>query len=258
MAGVQSVERAIALLQAVGRNTAGLVDLAEATALPTSTAARLLSTLEATAAVVRQADGTYGIGPAIAGLTRRAGAADDRVPTLTEAAAPHMRALASRFDEAVGLSVHAGSDIATIAQVDAPKPVQAQDWTGSRWPIYAGCSGLVLMATWTADEVAEQLSRRLLALTPVTVTRPAMIRQRIQLARVDGFAWSRGDYVPEVTSVAAAITDEQGRGFATLYVYGPSYRFPPEDQDGAIGDAVLHHAREISREIAVGPALRAS
>ena len=46
MSSVQSVERAIAILRAVGVRPGGLVDIADRTNLATSTAARLLATLE--------------------------------------------------------------------------------------------------------------------------------------------------------------------------------------------------------------------
>ena len=50
----------------------------------------------------------------------------------------------------IAADVAVGRDTVTIRQVDAPKPVQAEDWTGTRVPLHAGCAGLVVMATWPA------------------------------------------------------------------------------------------------------------
>ncbi len=68
MAGVKSVERAIALLSRVAHSPGGLVDLADATGMPTSTTARLLATLEDLDALRRSDEGVYRIGPTVAVL----------------------------------------------------------------------------------------------------------------------------------------------------------------------------------------------
>ena len=134
MAGVKSVERAIALLGQVAHRPAGLVALAEATGLPTSTTARLLATLEDLDAVRRDDDGVYEIGPTVAVLA----VSESGEPSLRDTAFPYLEELATTLDEAVGLSVVTGEESVTIAQVDTPRPVQAQNWEGTRWPLEHG------------------------------------------------------------------------------------------------------------------------
>lgn len=232
MSRVTSVERAIALLGGVASRPAGLVELAQAADLPTSTAARLLATLEGVDAVRRNATGVYRIGPTIASLA----AAAELDTGLTQMARPHMVQLVAEIDEAIGLAIPAGRDSVTILQLDAPRPIRAEDWTGTRWPLHAGCSGIVLLSRWPDDEVDDYLAGPLVQLTDATEVDPSRVRDRIARTRTAGLDWSHGEYVEGLSSVAVPILDGSGRAIATLYAYGPSYRFP----DASTRDPVEH------------------
>ncbi|HYO39592.1 MAG TPA: IclR family transcriptional regulator [Nocardioidaceae bacterium] len=234
MAGVKSVERAIALLSQVAHRPGGLVDLADATGLPTSTTARLLATLEGLDAVRRDDAGVYRIGPTVAVL----GVTEAGEPSLRDIAFPHLEELATTLDEAVGLSVLAGEQSVTIAQVDIPRPVQAQNWEGTRWPLHQGASGHALVATWDPEDIAAFLKAHPDA--------PGLA-EHIASPPASGVWWSVGDYVEGLTSAAAPILDGRGYGVGTLYAYGPSYRFPSEETTGLIEESLLDRAARISR-----------
>lgn len=216
MTTVQSVVRSMTLLEQVAHRPRGLVDLADAAKLPTTTTARLLATLEDLHALRRDDEGIYRIGPTIISLV----STGDVGSSLRALAHPHMVELVGAVDEAVGLSIPVDRVAVTIAQVDAPRAVKAEDWYGTRWSLLGGGTGYALMATWSQSEVEELLDGS---------SDPGRVRDGIAAARASGVSWSHGDYVDELSSVAAAIVDDSGRGIAALYVYGPSYRFP----DGA-------------------------
>ncbi len=233
MTTVQSVARSIALLEEVARRPRGLVGLAAAANLPTSTTARLLATLEDLEALSRDDAGVYRIGPTITSLV----AAGDVEPSLRALAHPHMIELVAEIDEAVGLSVPVGDEIVTIAQVDAPRPVKAEDWYGTRWPLLRG-SGFALLATWSESEVEHMVDG---------ASDTERARQGIARARETGVSWSYGDYVDELSSVAAPIVDGSGRAVAALYIYGPSYRFPASAAIVDIERCLRDTAARISR-----------
>ena len=234
MAGVKSVERAIALLSQVAHRPEGLVGLAAATGLPTTTAARLLATLEGLDAVRRDEDGVYRIGPTVAVLA----VAESGEPSLRDIAFPYLEELATTLDEAVGLSVLTGEEIVTIAQVDIPRPVQAENWEGTRWPLHQGSSGHALVATWDPDDIAAFVAAH-----------PDVPNLAAHLADPPGSGvwWSFGDYVEDLTSAAVPILDGYGYGVATLYAYGPSYRFPSAETTPGIEAALLDRAARITR-----------
>lgn len=234
MSTVQSVVRSIALLEEAARRPRGLVGLADAVDLPTTTAARLLATLTDLRALHRDDDGVYRIGPTITSLA----ASVALEPSLRALAQPHMAELVAAVDEAVGLSICVDDHMVTIAQVDAPRPVQAEDWYGTRWPLLGGSSGFALLSTWSEAEVAQALHGAHDA---------ARARAGVERARQTGVSWSHGDYVDELSSVAAPIVDAGGRGVGVLYVYGPSYRFPVPDAVDAVEGLLCEVVGRISR-----------
>lgn len=234
MSTVQSVVRCIALLEEVAHRPRGLVGLAEAASLPTSTAARLLATLEDVDALCRDAEGVYRIGPAITQLA----AAADLEPSLRALAHPYMAELVAAVDEAVGLSVPVDSEMVTIAQVDAPRAVKAEDWYGTRWPLLGGSSGFALLSTWPPAEVDRLLD---------DVDDVERVRTGIERAYQTGVSWSHGDYVDELSSVAAPVLGPSGRAVALLYIYGPSYRFPAPDAVATIEQTLVGFVERITR-----------
>ena len=234
MAPVQSVVRSLALLEQVASLPRGLVGLAEAADLPISTAARLLATLEDAGAVVRDEDGIYRVGRTITALA----AAGDLEPSLRTVAHPYMVELVAAVDEAVGLSIPIDDMTVTIAQVDTPRAVQAEDWSGTRWPLVGGGSGFALMSTWSEPEIDRALRG---------VPDAEQIRAAIDEVRHAGVSWSHGDYVAELSSVAAPILDAQGKAVGVLYIYGPSYRFPARGLVGEVERVLTEFANRLSK-----------
>lgn len=233
------------LLREIGRAPGGLVDLAERVSLPTSTAARLLATLESEGAVRRDEDSTYGIGPMIQTL----GTTPDPSQQVRALVHPYLAQLSAALDEAACFSVLSGRDIVTVDQVDAPKPVQAENWTGTRVPLHAGGAGLVAMATWPEAEVDDYLSGDLSAPSPHTITDVGQLRSRIRRLRSTRVMWTHGEYVEGLSSCSAAVVGSNGRAIGALYTYGPSYRFPPRGEAAAVAAMVLDHADEISLQL---------
>ena len=105
MTGVQSVDRAFAVLRAVATGGGGVSDIARRTGLAVSTTARLLGTLEAQSAVTREDPGpTYRIGPAVTDLAATA----DPAAGLVGRARAHLEALVADVGESAGISIAAG------------------------------------------------------------------------------------------------------------------------------------------------------
>ncbi|MGB3184960.1 MAG: helix-turn-helix domain-containing protein [Ornithinimicrobium sp.] len=233
MAGVKSVERAVAVLHAVSVADRGLVELAEATDLPTSTTARLLATLEDLEVVTRSDRGHYRIGGALTSMTRL----DVVAPTLREVAQPFMEELAFTLDEAIGLSVVCADDNLTIAQVDTPRPVQAENWEDTRWPLSLGSAGFAVVSTWPTAEIEQFVARH-----PDT---PELAEQ-VAAIPASGVWWSEGTYVEGLTSAAVPLPDPTGRALGTLYVYGPSYRFPAHGDVRNIEESLLDSAARLT------------
>lgn len=138
---VQSLERAFAILDEVARRPAGVTAIAERVRLPKSTVARLLATLEDVDAVERFEGVRWRIGPGVEALTT----AVSRERSLISIARPLLVDLVAELGEDAGLGLPDGNEILYVDQVESDNPVQVRDWTGTRAPMHAVPSGLVLL-----------------------------------------------------------------------------------------------------------------
>ena len=246
MSRVQSIERAFAVLSTLADGPLGVTDVAERARLPKSTAARLLTSL-AREGAVEQADGRseYRLGPRLLTLSSGIGASR----SLVAIAHPFLVELAEQTGEAAGLSVPDGRTVHYIDQVDSPNPVQVRDWTGTRIPMHAVSSGLVVLASLKPAALEAYLAGPLDRFTEHTVVVPSQIRDRLWDVRRDGYAWVREEFATGIRSVAAPIADASGEVVAAVHVHGPSYRFPPAGQAEVIGEAVEAIAGQIGSRL---------
>ncbi|MFN0153569.1 MAG: IclR family transcriptional regulator, partial [Gaiella sp.] len=133
MAGVQSIERAFAVLRAMSGAPRGLTEIAARTDLPKSTVARLLGTLELVGAARRLDETRWTIGPFLSGLAGGLSAE----AALVAAARPVLERLSAELGEDTGLSLPDGHEVRYVLQVGSGNEVQVRDWTGTRAPMHA-------------------------------------------------------------------------------------------------------------------------
>jgi DNA-binding IclR family transcriptional regulator len=243
---VQSLARAFAILDAVAERPAGVTALAERLDLPKSTVARLLGSLETLGAVERVAGRRWRVGPGLTALTDAVAPAR----SLAVLARPELAALVGSVGEDAGLALPDGNDVLYTDQVECDHPVQVRDWTGTRAPMHAVPSGLVLLADWPENALGGYVARGLAALTPRTIVDPMQLRGRLEDVRRDGYAWGHEEFVVGINSVAAAVRDARGHAVAAIHAHGPSYRFPAHGQAERIAEAVVAAARAVSRQLA--------
>lgn len=100
MAGVQSIERAFAVLRELSLGPAGVTDIADRVDLPKSTVSRLLSALEGEGAVQQRPQSTeYELGAGLAAL----GDAANNDANMAAVVRPFLLELAEATGEAAGL-----------------------------------------------------------------------------------------------------------------------------------------------------------
>lgn len=247
--GVQSIQRAFAVLGVLADGPLGVTDVAVRSHIPKSTAARLLAAL-ATEGAVEQIPGEtrYRLGPHLVALASGLGDARGLVAT----ARPTLVDLAGDLGEAAGLSVRDGWTAHYVDQVDSPNPVQVRDWTGTRIPLHAVSSGQVFLAHLPAPTLSRYLAETLEAFTAHTLTGAGALLERLRDVRRDGHAWVREEYALGITSVAAPVADARGELVAAVHVHGPSYRFPAPGAEGAIATAVRAAAARIGARLRAG------
>jgi DNA-binding IclR family transcriptional regulator len=121
MSGVQSIERAFALLRALAQGPAGVTDLADRTELPKSTVARLLAALSQEGVVERvEAGGDYRLGGELVDLAQAA--SPDR--SLIATARPFLTELTEATGETSGVAVLERAEVRYLDNVESEEEVQ--------------------------------------------------------------------------------------------------------------------------------------
>jgi DNA-binding IclR family transcriptional regulator len=246
MPQVESVARAVRIIEALAMSPAGLSETARRVDLPKTTVARLLATLVGVEAVERDEDGhLYRLGPLVQRLSTAAGGPAQ----LAGFARPYLEELTETTGEAAGVSIPDGYQVHYVDQTDAEHPVQVRDWTGELIPMHVVPSGLAIMAYWPKEQTDRYLSRDLVKLTPNTVTDSKQIRSRLADIRKTGYVWVHEEFVEGINSVAAPVLEEGGFITAALHVHGPAYRFPGKRSEASIGAEVADAANRLSEAL---------
>jgi DNA-binding IclR family transcriptional regulator len=238
--GVGVLDRAVAIIEAVGSGSRTFSEIAEATGLARSTAHRLLKALEAQGLVSFDAGFGYRLGPR---LVRLASAAMRELP-LRDLARPALERLASVTRETAQLFVRSGDERLCIDVVESESELRTIVPVGASLPLTAGSAGKVIMA-WAPDR-----ERLLGQLRPFTERTPGVDRLRRQLAATHrrGWAESSGEREPGVASVSAPVFGAAGSVLAAVSVSGPAQRLGlrPGRQ---YAPAVVAAARDIEETI---------
>ena len=221
--GTQAVIRAVRLLKAFGP-AAGeltLADLVRAVGLNKTTTYRLLTALEAEGLVQRAPGGDgYRLGPELLALGSRALGASD----LRHAGRGELSALALQTRETASLEVLVGAHALILDEATGSHLVGATPSVGTRWPAHATATGKVLLAELREDELGALLGDALPALTPRTVTDPAVLRRELARIRERGFATNVEELEPGYRAVAVPVRAQGGRVVAALSIGGPRLR----------------------------------
>lgn len=246
MSSIQSVQRAIQILQAIAQFPSGAQfgDIVERTNLPKSTVSRMLATLEEVEAIQREpVSARYRIGRVITDLALQ--------PSwLVGLAAPWLKRLAAESAEAATLSVMDGDRIYFIAQHSNPDSnLQVRDWTGihfSHLHVAAPCK--IFLAH---DHALRQryLAKPLERFTNNSITDVEQLTYHLDQIRQQGYARAREEYERGLAGVAAPIFGRNQTIVAALGLTGPSFRVPSAKNDTTFTNLVIKAAAEISAKI---------
>ena len=209
-ASTRAVERALGLLtQVCAEGAISLTDCARRVDLPTSTALRLLRTLEAADFVARDQRGFFRAG---ARLTQLGAAAMGR-QNLVAMAEPSLQRIVAETGESAYVSVHGPGDTALyVAMVEGTHSVRHAGWVG-----------------------------RTVALKGTAVG--SALRGRVPAA---GYVAKRSTVEPDVTAIAAPIWRPGGIAGAVSLV-GPTYRIN-DDKLSSFGRIVSKEAGVITAQ----------
>jgi DNA-binding IclR family transcriptional regulator len=221
--GVQSVDRAISVLEILARNGgAGVSEVAADIGVHKSTAFRLLAALEDRGLVEQNHDrGRYQLG---FGILRLASAIPARLD-LVQQARPVLDELAAGLGETVNLAVLREHYVVNVDQARGTAAVVAQNWVGQLTPVHATSSGKVLLAHLPDVDRARLLDRTdLPRMTEATITSRDVLERELAAVRVDGYATTFEELEVGLNAVAVPVCDHRGTVVGAVSASGPAYR----------------------------------
>jgi DNA-binding IclR family transcriptional regulator len=231
--GVQSVDRALAILEILARTGhAGVSEIAEEIGIHKSTASRLLGSLVARDIVHQNSErGKYQLG---FGVLRLASSIPGRLSLVREARTV-LEALADEHKETVNLAVLRSNYAVNVDQAMGPSVLATYDWVGSLTPLHTTSSGKVLLAALPAEERERILKETgLTARTPKTITNRKELELQLLEVAHNGYAVSREEFEIGINAVAVPIYNHAGNTIGSISIAGPAFRFEPEEKPGLV------------------------
>lgn len=228
----QSLDRAIVLLEMVASRAVQGISLSDAAAssgLPKPTAHRLLTGLKnaelidycASARLFYPAFRLFKLGQ----LTgRRFGIANLIRPVLKK--------LAIATEDTVYLTLRAGDSLLCVAREQGEFPIKILTLAeGDVRPLGLGSNGIAWLAAQKDPECERLLRANREALTVYSAFSEDKLRRYIESARRDGYAFSHGFMMPEMSAIARRIDGRSGQAVATVSVAALTTRFDGERFD---------------------------
>lgn len=215
-------------------------EIGRRSALPSSTAHRIVGELVEAGLLERDDDGRVRVGMRLWELATRS----SHALRLRQAALPFMERVQARVHEHTQLAILEQDEALFLERLSGQDAGANITRVAGRLPLHASSSGLVLLAYGDEELRQRVLSRALRRLTGATPTDPAVVRRKLAEVRALGHAVAPG-YIEDVsTGVAVPVRGGPGRVVAALSVVLP--------RDAATQSALqeLHlAAREIERTL---------
>jgi IclR family acetate operon transcriptional repressor len=225
---IESVDRALRLLQELGRHGAGatLEELADATGLPKSSVHRTLAALRGREFAVQQDDGRYLAGSE---LLRVAFDFYDRVDVRI-VLRPLLLRLRDELNETVHLGVLQGGDVVYLDKLESRHPIRLTSTVGGRNPAHCTAVGKALLAwAYPNDEEIRGWIARFRPLerrTPASIVAPDALVREMARIRTDGFARDMEESEVGVRCLAAPVFLGSSRPRAAVSISAPRDRLP--------------------------------
>jgi IclR family KDG regulon transcriptional repressor len=226
--GVQSLERAFAIMEEIARNRdgIGLAELSKRVGLHNSTTFHLVKTM-VSLGYVRQAKDTkrYRVGRPLFAL---AASALDEVE-MVSLATPILEELSRETGESAHYAVRMGDAVVVLARTSGPGAFQLTDRVGVVRPAHCTALGKIMLAALLPEQFEQFLGRaELKAYTPKSMTTPDRLRREIGDVRRSGIALDDGEFDPEMRCAAVPVRDFSGQVTGAIGISGPVWRLSIE------------------------------
>ncbi len=235
--GTRAVDRAADLVATVvcADEPLTFAALQDASGLAKSTTSRMLTALERSGLLERDAAGSYVAGR----LFWLYAARHDPWDELVRLARPTMDVISESTGETVHLSVTRGDRVVQVAQVDSTYLLGTRDWTEIDVPAHCSALGKVLLTWGELTLPTGSLERQ----TETTITATDALRRDLARTRERGWAVTVDELELGLTGIAVPVFGMHGDAVAALGLSGPSPRLT-----GRL-DELGHHLLDLATQL---------
>src|SRR5581483_11418183 len=222
--GVQSVDRALQIIETLAEDDDGyrLSDLAVRTGLSTSTAHRLLTTLEKRRFV--QFDPTQSKWH-VGAKSFAVGATFTRRRNFVAQAIPFLRKLRDLTRETANLAVVDDEAIIVLTRVESREIMRSLTKVGGRVAMVASGVGKAVLATYADEDVNSIICRQgMPRLTEKSIVRPGELFKELEKVRQCGYAVDDEEARIGLRCIAAVVYNDCSEPLAAISVSGMTSR----------------------------------
>jgi IclR family acetate operon transcriptional repressor len=222
-----------------------LVQVAEVTELPKSSAFRYLATLEARRFVERDDAGDYRLGLAFLPFQSR------QLELLTQRARPRLEQLRNKFEETVNLGMLDGNRVTYLDIVESLRSVRLAARPGDRDWVHSTALGKAIASRLPVERVRDILATEgMPRLTAATITDPQAYLAEIDVVRERGWALDNGENEPDGRCVAVPLA--ASRLPLALSLSAPAGRLPM-DREEEIAIVLADVATQLAEDVGAHP-----
>lgn len=251
---VQSVDRALLILEALAQHEGGLrlTDLAREMELAPSTTHRLLTALEYRGfAQLDPQHGRWHIGRGAFAV----GITFARWQNYIAAAMPYLARLRDLTRETANLGVYDEGEMLTVAQVQSREIIRAITTPGGRAPVLNSGMGKAILASWPDDAITALVERRgLRLLTRQSLRSLEQVMIEIGHIRARGYAYDDEEFTLGMRCVAAVVWSASGEPMGGISISALAARLPKSEMAG-VGETVRDVALQLTHSSGGTPPL---
>jgi len=217
---IQVIDRMSSLLDAVSRypEPVSLKVLTAETGLHSSTAFRILDSMQANGFVERDASGKYQLGRKLLRLGSRVRAQHD----VRQIALPVMVRLRDKLGESINLTIREGDEVVYIEKATPNRMMHVQQLVGSRAPLHVTAVGKLMLALSGEEECRSYAARtNLPAYTRNTINELSKLLREADTIRDQGYALDDEEAEIGVGCIGTLIFDGSDNIVAGLSVSAP-------------------------------------
>ncbi|MEA4933903.1 MAG: IclR family transcriptional regulator [Lawsonibacter sp.] len=243
---ILSLEKALSIIEIMANDTTPmrLLDIANTAGIPTSTALRLVGTLQAKGYVCQDpATARYYLSLKLFHIGNRICSG----LSITYIAKPYLKELAAQTGHSVNLAVHQDYH-AFIVNVT---PSFSENGTittypGRAVPLHSSAIGRALMFDYTPEQIDEYLETvPLTAYTALSILDRETLILELERSRKRGYTYDPGELRPGIVGIGAPILDQFGHPIASISVAELSSAITPELND-SLSQAIIQTTKKIS------------